>query len=307
MDLRTLKKGETDPRLSRIYFDVKLAGTNGISPALNEVGGQPELSLNGSSWNSSGIGVLIDIGHGSYYTNFDANFLANDVIAGDIIETRYQGILTDQSRGDSFQIINDSIITPIPVTPAEALLAYVTLPEANFYFSNRLFSDLWFDQDNNTKLVALRDSTRRIDRLNFAGDKLDDTQLLQFPRKMTPVVTVSGFGFSFALPDQDEPTDIITGVDIGEEETSLIIDVDVPADIKAACCEIAIALLDGRDPDLDIEQLIVDSQSYSGVRTSYTRKIALEHVRAGIPSALAWSYLKPYLRDFRNLYVSRAN
>lgn len=305
MDFRVLKVGETDPRFFRVYFDVKLAADN--TPALNEVGGQPELSLNGSSWNPVGIGTLVPFSYGNYYAELQANLLNNVISPGDIIKTRYKGILTLETPGDSFQVIGNDVIVPIPTTPAVAQLSYVTVAEANQYFDSRVNSSLWTATDNAEKLRSLKDATRRIDRLNFAGEKTDPSQLLQFPRKSLPIVVRQGFGFVFGLRDEDEDENFDVTEETDEQEQSLQIDTNIPADIQIACCEIAIALLDGRDPDLDVEQLVVDSQSYSGVRTSYNRKWTLEHVRAGIPSALAWSYLRPYLRDYRNLTITRSS
>ena len=305
MDFRTLKVGETDPRFFKVYFDVRLAADN--TPALNEVGNQPELSLNGSSWNPVGIGVLIAIGYGNYYAEFQSNFLNNALTPGDIVKTRYKGILTVETPGDTFQIISGDVTTPIPTTPAVSQLTYLTVAEADRYFESRVNSGLWFDTDNDEKLRSLKDATRRIDRLNFAGEKTDPAQLLQFPRKSLPIVVRQSFGFVFGLRDEDEDENIDELEEADEQEKSLVIDTNIPVDVQIACCEVAFALLDGRDPDLDVEQLVVDSQSYSGVRTSYTRKFALEHIRAGIPSALAWSYLRPYLRDFRNVTVVRSS
>lgn len=300
MGFRTLRVGNTDPKNSRVYFDVRL--TDG-SVATSEVGNQPQLSLNGASWNTTGIGVLVDIGFGSYYADFTTSFISN-LTPGDIIRTRYKGTLTLETPGDTFQIIDDDIVTPIPTTSSVAQLSYISVNSADQYFNSRVNSTIWFENDYNGKFVALKHATRLIDRLNFAGEKTDPNQLLQFPRKSVPIISQSGFGNIPNLPDQDhleetEPDD--------EDETSLVIDVDIPVDIQIACCEIAIALLDGRDIDLDIENLAVDSQSQAGIRTSYSRKYALEHVRAGIPSALAWNYLRPYLRDFRAVIISRSS
>ena len=298
--IRAVNKADTNVYNRRAYFDVRLL--DGITPAVTEAGGQSQISINGSGWTSVGIGLLVDIGFGSYYADLDQTTI-NIANPGDIIETRYKGPLTADTRGDTFQITG----TILPVIPPTVLafdaLSYIDVNTADVYFNNRLHSEIWIDTDDQTKLIALRDSTRRIDRLNFAGQKTNESQLLQFPRKSVPVVTQVGFGFTSVLPDSDNLEEIEPD---NETEVSLHIDTEIPADIQIACCEIAIALLDGRDPDLDIENLAVDSQSQSGIRTGYSRKYALEHVRSGIPSALAWSYLRPYLRDFRNMVIRRA-
>ncbi len=111
-------------------------------------------------------------------------------------------------------------------------------------------------------------ATRAIDRLNFAGDKADDAQALQFPR--------------------------------GE-------DVSVPKDIEYACYELALAFLDGVDLEQEAQSVGVASDAFSGVRTTYDGDSYAEHMRAGIPSIVAWQYLKPYLRDPREIVISRVN
>ncbi len=80
---------------------------------------------------------------------------------------------------------------------------------------------------------------------------------------------------------------------------------DVPQDVQDACCEIAFALLDGIDPDLEYENLRMVSQGIGNIRSTYNPEAIPEHILAGVPSAAAWRYLKPYLRDVRDIRVSR--
>jgi hypothetical protein len=85
-------------------------------------------------------------------------------------------------------------------------------------------------------------------------------------------------------------------------------DIDVPDPIKLGCWEIAYALLDGVDPDLDIENLGVSSQGFASVRTTYARSQAqVEHLMHGVPSATAWRYIKPFLRDAEEVKLSRVD
>lgn len=145
---------------------------------------------------------------------------------------------------------------------------YATLSEANAYFATRLHSGLWTETPPADRNAALADATRRIDRLNFAGEKAVDTQELQFPRGT---------------------------------------DSSVPGDIKIACYEIAFALLDGVDPERETQDLGVVSQGYSSVRTTYDRSLVQEHFANGIPSIMAWRYLTPFLRDNRSVLLSRVS
>ena len=85
-------------------------------------------------------------------------------------------------------------------------------------------------------------------------------------------------------------------------------DIVVPEDIETVCFEIALALLDGVDPDVELENLGVTSQGYGGIKTAYNRdQQPIEHLLHGIPSAMAWRILKPFLRDGRAVITARVN
>jgi len=145
---------------------------------------------------------------------------------------------------------------------------YTTISETNTYFETRLHTDAWDEASTTERTAALTMATEAIDRLNFLGKMAEDDQELQFPR--------------------DEDT-------------------DVPNDIKKACSEIALALLDGVEPEMEFENLGLVSQGYSNVRSTYDRSRAPEHIVAGIPSITAWRYLKPYLRDYRSVQIHRVS
>jgi len=135
---------------------------------------------------------------------------------------------------------------------------YATIVEAQAYFDGRLNTDPWDDATDANKNKALIMATTLIDRLNYRGEKADSDQELQFPR-----------GY----------------------------DTEVPQDIKNACAEVALALLDGVDPEMEFENLRMKSQAYGVVRSTYDTNRTPEHYVAGIPSSLAWRFLKPYLRS----------
>jgi hypothetical protein len=143
---------------------------------------------------------------------------------------------------------------------------YVTVEEAETYFSERPESADWFDLTGDEQLAYLKAATRAIERLKFAGTKTVTTQLRQFPRY-----------------------------------PSLL----VPDEIKIATCEVAFNLIDGTNMEQEIENLAVVDQSYGAVRTSYHPEIVVEHMRAGIPSAIAWSYLRPFLSDPNKITIKR--
>ena len=60
--------------------------------------------------------------------------------------------------------------------------SYVSLDEANTYFSERLGADYWSTLDDEQKEKALITATKKIDRLPFIGYKQNPAQPLQFPR-----------------------------------------------------------------------------------------------------------------------------
>lgn len=143
---------------------------------------------------------------------------------------------------------------------------YGTLTEADEYFSKRLNSDVWENAVINDREKSLYMATAAIDKLNFAGFKATDTQELQFPR-------------------------------VG--------DTVVPQEIEYACYECALAFLDGVNLEQEAQTIGVLTESYTGVRTAYDESHLNEHLRAGIPTIDAWSYLKPFLRDAQQIIFNR--
>jgi len=145
---------------------------------------------------------------------------------------------------------------------------YTTETETQVYFDSRLGTEPWDDATSTTRVKALGHATNIIDRLNYSGTKTESTQTNQFPR--------------------------------GE-------DTEVPQDIKNACAEIALALLDGVNPELEYENIFMTSQGYGGIRSSFDRSVKSPHILAGIPSFTAWTYLKPYLLDPLNIELHRTS
>jgi RNase P subunit RPR2 len=85
------------------------------------------------------------------------------------------------------------------------ILSYVSLTEANEYFSDRLHADAWAEAADADKEKALAMATKAIDRQPLKGRKTDLVQEMAFPR----------------YPDTE-----------------------VPQAIKEACCEEALAILE---------------------------------------------------------------
>jgi len=84
----------------RCYFH--LVGTDGITAATGEAGGQPQISTNGAAFTNTGIGTLTAIGNGRYYADLTQAAVAT---TGDVIETRYKSASTAECPGDVFQVV----------------------------------------------------------------------------------------------------------------------------------------------------------------------------------------------------------
>lgn len=135
--------------------------------------------------------------------------------------------------------------------------SYMTIVEANAYFNDRLNIRPWECANPDEQRRGLAMATEIIDRLNFIGCKADEAQDNQFPRGTDTVV---------------------------------------PADVQKASAEIALALLDGVEPEMEFENLSLRSQGYGSVRSSFDKTIPAPNLVGGVPSVTAWRYLAPYLR-----------
>ncbi len=145
---------------------------------------------------------------------------------------------------------------------------YISVSDADVYFSGRLDHDIWDAASPDDKLRALITATRLIDRLNFSGDKSVSTQDLEFPRGT---------------------------------------DTDYPKSIKIATCESAFCLLDGVDVDVEARSISGIDYQMSMIRKRSDVNVVNEWTIHGIPSGIAWGYIRPFLRDPGSVTVSRVN
>jgi hypothetical protein len=146
--------------------------------------------------------------------------------------------------------------------------AYISVSGADLYFNERLNSEVWTVETVTNKEKALKTATRYINRLNFAGDKTDENQTFEFPR--------GG-------------------------------DTEIPQEVQDATCEIAIALLDGRDIEFEHEMGNLESSGFGGGRLRSESEWIPEAKAHGIPSIVAWNLLKPFLRDGRHITLNRVS
>lgn len=282
---RTIRVGETDAVLSRVYFDIRLL--DNVSPALAENGLQPQAALNGAVPSNFGISVLATVGFGRYTAQLQSGILLN---VGDVITTRYaRSGITAEARGDTFLVVDNSF-TQANRNSLAPFDYYGTLSEADQYFSTRLNTQVWQRAAPGDKLNALRMATASIDNLNIAGDKADPAQVLQFPRRNDRTIIV------VALSEQvDVPTVVST------------VDTQIPPDIRKATYLCAYRFLDGWDMDLELENTRAIENKFGPAATRYDPGVISEWLKAGIPSGTAWLLIRPYLRDPFEITLSRGN
>ncbi len=138
--------------------------------------------------------------------------------------------------------------------------SYVTVEEADSYFDSTLQnkSEEWNKYDTSTKARALITATRQIDRLPFAGRKLDINQFLEFPR-----TTTTNIAFTDGIPNE----------------------------IIYATCEQALFLLKGGSKRQELQQQGVKSYSLGDLSETFTENLS-DAQKTICPEALA------YLRKF---------
>jgi len=165
---------------------------------------------------------------------------------------------------------------------------YGTLVEAAAYFEERLHTESWDDSNTTDRTKALYEATRIIDALNFKGYRASVYIILD----ANPDATDAEIRAAELDQDLEFPRDE---------------DAEVPTAIKQAAFEIAYALLDGRDPEQDFENLAATGQRYgASVSTSYDRQQAPQlHIANGVPSLRAWHLLQPFLRDSNEVRLDR--
>lgn len=187
-----------------------------------------------------------------------------------------------------FFFLNRTVFIPsAPATFPYVRNIYGTLADANTYFDARLHEQAWADSSAEDRPKALWAATMIIDALNYKGEKNTVYTLLEDDP--------SASDEDIRAAEVNQPLEFPRGSDI-----------EVPEIICMACYEIAHALLDGIDPDLELENLGVAGETFSSVRTTYSRtQISIEHLINGVPRDHVWQWLKPFLRDSDIIELSR--
>ena len=141
------------------------------------------------------------------------------------------------------------------------------IAEATSYFAQRLHETAWSaanDADREKSLIAARGI---IDALNYKGVKHS-------------VYTLCGSSDTTGVALEDiQAAEASQPLEFPRGE-----DTQVPEAIRIAEYEIAYALLDGKDPELELENLAISAMGYGTVKTTYER-VATAHRAHHQPSA----------------------
>ena len=160
--------------------------------------------------------------------------------------------------------------------------AYITVADAQIYFQSKLQTAAWDRATFDQQQKSLYEATRIIDALKLTGSKADRDQVLRFPR----------------MHQLAEDTDPLSPT-FGELIPT------VPNDVKEACCDIAIALLQGVDPTHEYNLLSRQVHGYATTRQQKDTSMVEPHIAAGVPSLDAWKKLVKYLRDYQGFSLVR--
>jgi len=60
--------------------------------------------------------------------------------------------------------------------------SYISVEDADNYFAKRMHTDNWDAASDVNKQKALMDATRRLDRIEYTGEKTNNDQALEWPR-----------------------------------------------------------------------------------------------------------------------------
>jgi hypothetical protein len=171
---------------------------------------------------------------------------------------------------------------------------YGTLVKANLYFAGRLYTDDWDRAGPADRMGAMVQATELIDQFDYIDEKYTVRTVLDAADSGTDWTTAANMAIlraAEAAQDLEFPR--------GKSNV-------VPTEVEWATYLIAKALLSGRDPDQDLENLSIRVASFGGVRNTYDREGEYnEHIAHLIPSPEAWTLIRPFLRDRDTFTVKR--
>ncbi len=178
-------------------------------------------------------------------------------------------------------------------------MAYVTIQEAEAYFNDRLHEVAWSLANADDRRKSLDEATRTIDTLRYKGLK---NAVYVFLEANPDIADCAAKGD----PDALAQIRVVEATQVNEHPRGA--DTVVVESIKLACYEIAYSLLDGVDPDMELENLAVSRQGIGAVTTAFNRnQEPLEHILNGVASPRSWKWLKPFLRDGDHIRIDRVS
>jgi hypothetical protein len=178
---------------------------------------------------------------------------------------------------------------------------YGSVAEATDYFANRLHEFAWTNAPPLDRQKSLIMATRIIDTLNFKGNKATVTTLIS--ANCADGICDSWDAISDGCVTRQQIQDASLAQNLEFPRGN---DTVVPDTIMCACFEIAHSLLDGKDPEIELENLGIISQGYASVRTTYSRtQVPIDHIINFVPNALAWRWIRPFLRDEDAIILTR--
>lgn len=246
MPLVLLTVNEPDPDLRTLVFQLVLA--DGLTPALGEAGGQPQISVNDgsgwSAWTNTGIGTLSAIGHGRYDATLDVSILST---VGTRVESRYASVNTAECPGDSAVVVA-AATTPggggggtTQVTTGNAELTirtsqqpYSTPAELLKRLDLRTVGDLC--SDNGTRVLATALPTDP----NLHAALIDASAILEQYATRGGVYSPADLAALAALPDTDPGSGNPYGVASGA--------------LKRFMVRLVTVMLFERRPDMELKQ-----------------------------------------------------
>jgi hypothetical protein len=179
--------------------------------------------------------------------------------------------------------------------------SYGDVATATDYFAQRLHEFAWTRAKPVDRPKSLIFATRIIDTLNFKGNKAAVQALLDSNGCNCDLRTA--LNNACVTQAEVQTASLSQNLEFPRGQ-----DTEVPDTILCACFEIAHSLLDGKDPEVELENLGVISQGYGSVRTTYNRnQVPIEHLMNYVPNALAWRWLQPFLRDEDSIILTRVN
>ncbi len=151
------------------------------------------------------------------------------------------------------------------------IVPYADVTFADAYFAERVDCDEWTDlPDSPTKLKYLKSATKWLDMLVWIGRRTDLYQKQAWPRNGNT---------------------------------------DIPQEISEACCEIALAVLNGYTLEAMLEKVGITAESVGQASTSYESGGAsrLLELNYGLPSAEAARLCAPWLEDTDVIRLERVS